>query len=367
MKIAFFVHSLSVGGAETLACNYLLKLKEFGHDVVLIQKRDDNSFLNKRISDAGIPTYTLTASGRDVISKGRRFLAMKFFIGSKLNKLLKKLKVDIFHNHISFEGIKKLPLKPQNIYYAFHTEVERSFRIYGKSHRQNCTRFIKKGINIIASSAHMIDDIKAINQGAKIYLFPNGLDLEKIRNNKYDRKEFLKSLNIEPDNFVLGHAGRYFPVKNHSKVIEIFSEIKKLRPNSKLLLIGTGNAEEKATVNALIEKYDVKNDVVQLGLRNDATSVMSVLDAFVFPSFKEGFPLVLVEVQALNLRSVVSKAVPMEAICNGNVTIMDIETSSLDWAEALLEQPENVPIKDIEDFSIINVVKNHEKIYLENL
>ena len=116
MKIAYFVHSLSVGGAETLACNYLLKLKEFGHEVILIQKRDDKSFLNKKITDAGIPTYTLTPSGRDVMSKGRRFLVMKFFIGAKLNKLLKKLKVDVLHNHISFEGIKKLPLKAQNIW-----------------------------------------------------------------------------------------------------------------------------------------------------------------------------------------------------------------------------------------------------------
>ena len=36
MKIAFYIHSLCVGGAETIVTDYLLALKERGVEVVLI-------------------------------------------------------------------------------------------------------------------------------------------------------------------------------------------------------------------------------------------------------------------------------------------------------------------------------------------
>lgn len=367
MRIAFFVQSLSVGGAETIACNYLLKLKEFGHDVILIQKRNEDTFLNKKITEAGIPTYTLTPSGRDIVSKGMRFLTMKFFIGVKLSRLLKKLKVEIFHNHISFEGVKKLPVPVNNIYYSVHTDVGRTFEIYGKSHYKNAKRFIEKGINVVVVTERMKKDLLSFFPTAKYYLLGNGVDTKKIRNLRYDRKEFLNSIGINENCFVMGHIGRYFPVKNHHKVIEIFSEVKRLRPNSKLLLVGTGNEQEKATVNALIQKYRVQEDVIQLGLRDDATAVISVLDALVLPSFNEGFGLVVLEAQVHDIRCVVSNAVQRDLACNGNVFFVDIKESSEKWAKILLNNNRTENIKDVEEYSIDNIVKQQEKIYMDNL
>lgn len=38
MKVLFFIHNLRIGGAETLVAKYLIKLKEKGIKVVLVEE-----------------------------------------------------------------------------------------------------------------------------------------------------------------------------------------------------------------------------------------------------------------------------------------------------------------------------------------
>ena len=63
MKILYVIHSLTVGGAETIVTNYLIRLKEEGQDVVLIQMEDKKTFLNQQLSEAGIRVLT---AGRNI-------------------------------------------------------------------------------------------------------------------------------------------------------------------------------------------------------------------------------------------------------------------------------------------------------------
>ena len=62
MKIVYIIHSLGVGGAETIVSEYLLKLKEFGCDVFLIQFYSSNSFLEKNLRKKDVTIYTLIPS-----------------------------------------------------------------------------------------------------------------------------------------------------------------------------------------------------------------------------------------------------------------------------------------------------------------
>lgn len=79
-------------------------------------------------------------------------------------------------------------------------------------------------------------------------------------------------------------------------LLEIFKEILKKSPDSKLLLVGGGDglitAKEKA------ESMGIADNVVFTGIRSDVNRLMQAMDVFVFPSLYEGLPVTMIEAQA---------------------------------------------------------------------
>lgn len=68
----------------------------------------------------------------------------------------------------------------------------------------------------------MKQDLLEFNGNAHVTVIPNGLDINSIHSQKYDKKELLKKINLPMDTFILGHVGRFNKVKNHEKLIRIF-------------------------------------------------------------------------------------------------------------------------------------------------
>ena len=54
LKILYYVHALVIGGAETIVANNLIELKANQVDVVLVVNQRVDTFLEKRVLDAGI-------------------------------------------------------------------------------------------------------------------------------------------------------------------------------------------------------------------------------------------------------------------------------------------------------------------------
>src|SRR5690606_36457164 len=72
--------------------------------------------------------------------------------------------------------------------------------------------------------------------------------------------------------------------------------------NFKFLLVGPLEEESKRLNSQVLEKYG--NVVDWLGPRGDILELMLKSDAFVLPTFREGFPRVLLEASALGLPSI---------------------------------------------------------------
>ncbi len=84
---------------------------------------------------------------------------------------------------------------------------------------------------------------KVIKEG-KYKVLKNAIDTSKIYYSTSIREEKRKELRVQ-DNLVIGHIGRFSIQKNHEFLIEIFNEIYKLNNKAILLLIGSGELEEK--------------------------------------------------------------------------------------------------------------------------
>ena len=72
----------------------------------------------------------------------------------------------------------------------------------------------------------------------------NKIEIDKFKYNQKERIAIRKILNLE-GNFVLGHVGRFSYQKNHEFLIDIFNEIHKKIPQSRLLLVGDGDDIDK--------------------------------------------------------------------------------------------------------------------------
>lgn len=195
----------------------------------------------------------------------------------------------------------------------------------------------------------------------------NGIDLEKFRFNPEIREQIRAKLNLQ-DKFVVGHIGRFVPQKNHFFLIDIFEQIHKMRPNSALLLIGTGPA--LTAVQEYVHKKELQQAVLFLGTRQDVNELLQAMDIFLLPSLFEGLPVAGVEAQAAGLPCLFSDSITKEALISPLSKRLSLTDSSRFWAKQSLNLQQyqlrrsEHPVQE-NAFDITQVVKNLQKFYAD--
>lgn len=194
----------------------------------------------------------------------------------------------------------------------------------------------------------------------------NAIETEKFQYDLEIRDSIRQGLGIS-DKLVMGVVGRFTYQKNPQKTIEIFSEIKKQRPDAVLLTVGVGDMYQEA--QELVVKKGLSDSVIFMGLRNDVFSFLQAMDVFVLPSRWEGLGIVYVEAQAAGLKTFgTAELVPNAAKCTELMTFVPKDASAKEWADAVLAslpyERENTcqQIKDA-GFDLRTEVKKLENIY----
>lgn len=164
-------------------------------------------------------------------------------------------------------------------------------------------------------------------------VLPNAIEAERFLFQSETRDRVREELNIV-NSFVIGHVGRFFAQKNHKFLIETFSEIKKMRSDAVLLLVGQGELEQG--IKELCKYYNIVDSVKFLGSRSDVNTLLQAMDVFVLPSLFEGLPVVGVEAQASGLPCVFSDCVPEEVGMTGNCVFLPLEIGPAKWAEQII-------------------------------
>lgn len=365
MRILFIIHSLPIGGAETIVTEYLIKLKEKGHEVALLELHHTDSFLYDQLKENDIPVYTAYfGSGKtSFFQKLKDRIGRRLFTKRNIERLIRRLHPDVIHLHTTLSYMDRLDFDYKKIVYTFHTNVERTFRRARKGARKAFLNACKKGMSVVAISEAICNDTLKIMPSCDVVTIPNGIDVDTIRSTRIDREEFCRSVGIPVNAFVVGHVGRFDPVKNHEKVIDVFAKVHERAPNSVLLLIGNGETERVESIRRRVEKYGLPDVVYFLGTRSDAKSLMSILDCFLLPSYVEGFPLVLGEAQCFGVRSIATAAVPDEVIINNNCFKLDIAQSDDVWADYALGDFVRKAEGTIESIDINTVIDRHVDVY----
>ncbi len=136
-----------------------------------------------------------------------------------------------------------------------------------------------------------------------------GIDLQYFDPMPFDqniRATNRKTHRISPSDFVFIFIGRLVNDKGMNELVNAFCRLVQLHPNVKLLLVGPVKGETDILPEQTWNMIKTHKDIVFVGAQKDVRPFFAMSDALVFPSYREGFPNVVLEAGAMGLPSIVT-------------------------------------------------------------
>lgn len=134
-----------------------------------------------------------------------------------------------------------------------------------------------------------------------------GIDLEKfdISQKVEYRKYIREKYNFTEESFVYGFVGRITKDKGINELFAAFKEI--YESNSNVYLMMVGATENDATVDETLFSWSKECDrVIYVGFTNTVEQYLSAMDAYILPSYREGFGMGVVEAEAMGVPVIVT-------------------------------------------------------------
>lgn len=364
-----FIRGITDGGAETLLKDYSLLIDKEKFNVKVITLFYQPYSANyKTLSQNNIPIYSIYRKW-DFFSKGFNKLFGKRYVPYRLKKIIKVEKPTSIHAHMTvlkyLQPISK-ELREINLFYTCHSLPECYFSGIHKE-EYSCAKYLieHNDLHMIALHRDMANKLNSMFDVNNTTVIRNGIDFERFVNLEINKNDMRNRLAIPENAFVVGHVGRFHPIKNHKFIVEVFRKLKEQKKNAFLLLVGDG--EECGRIKKILHEYNLDNSYLILSNRTDIPKIMRTMDVFIFPSLAEGLGIALIEAQLSNLRCVVSDTVPSAAFLTELVVTRNLNAPISDWVEAL----SNDSLKgefggNIETYNMRVEIKKLENMYNNN-
>jgi len=146
--------------------------------------------------------------------------------------------------------------------------------------------------------------LKVIGYGSS-----NGIDTSKFNQENIDKttkENLLRKLNINENDVVFLFVGRIVKDKGVNELIDAFQLVSKEYNTIHLIIVGDFDGNLNQIDTSTKEKINSDIKIHHVGVRFDVESFFAISDIFVFPSYREGFPNVVMEAAAMQLNSIVT-------------------------------------------------------------
>lgn len=344
IKVVQLITTMADGGAETLVKDYALLADKDKVDMTVIAWSEPLGSANEaRLKENGVNVIFLgekavTNPTSNVFIRATRRLG-KYY---RFRRYIIENEIEVIHVHLSFGlYIKVLPrkvLKRVKLFYTLHNEPDKFFEPNGTGRKNREYKEAKRLIdkyNLIVITLHseMREAVKNMFHTNNVITVNNGINFDKFDRRLYDRDAIRRSLGVEEDVKLIGHIGSFSEQKNHELLIDIFEEYIKKNAKAKLLLVGKGVLKEQIITE--VGKKDLGAYTIILENRSDVPQLMCAMDVFIFPSRWEGFPIVLIEAQAIGVRCVISDRITKDAILTDKVSVVGLDATVEQWIEVI--------------------------------
>lgn len=125
-----------------------------------------------------------------------------------------------------------------------------------------------------------------------------------------EKEQLRAKLGIANGNFIFIFVGRLVTDKGINELVRAFCEIQKtedaLERKVNLLLVGSFEPELDPLLPETVTAIQNNKDIVSVGYQEDVRPYFAISDCLVFPSYREGFPNVVMQAGAMQVASIVS-------------------------------------------------------------
>lgn len=326
MKIAFYINTISGGGAERVVVNLASYFSKF-YDVILLTTYKNNAFeysyderINRYILYNGLP------ENENIVKKNINIIIW-------LRKVLIKERPDVVISFLGEANIRiLLATLFMNITKIISVRNDPTVEYKGLF-RKIAARFL---LPLANGCVFQTEDAKR--------WFPKKLQNKStIIFNPVGENFYNITRNINP--FEIITCGRLQPQKNHRMLIDAIIEVHKFYPKVVLKIYGNGDLREGLA--EYITQKDAHSYIMLERQTPDVPKVLSSADIFVLSSNYEGLPNALMEAMSVGL-----PCISTDCPCGGPHALID------DGENGLL-----VPVNDVEHLvSKINLLFRNEEL-----
>lgn len=333
-KLLVFNERWCAGGVEALWANLLAHMPDVECEIVLLVGQKETNIYDDLLSKKNIRMVVMQ---RERLSNP---IIRNIKIMGGLKKQFKKEKADIIHiNACNAIGLKYAKIARKSgckniIVHSHNTRIENDpFKIKLIAHHFMQIIYSNKYICRMACSTEAGRFLFGKNSDFR--LLHNGIDIGRFLFKENIRNEMRKSYNLDNQDIVYCHVGRFVEQKNHIYLIKLFYEIHKRNPHTRLILIGDGPDFNK--INELVQKLSLDDSVVFLGVVKNVEKYYFMSDVFLLPSLHEGLPVVAIEAQATGLMCFLSDSISHEAAITRNCEFFSLKEDIDETAKKILE------------------------------
>lgn len=161
----------------------------------------------------------------------------------------------------------------------------------------------------------------------------NGIDTAHFSTTHFSEEEkskLRKELNISSADFVFIFIGRLVKDKGINELVSAFSKLRTpitnhpatagrqpttshfspitnhQSPTTKLLLVGSLESDLDPLLPETLDEVQSNKNIISVGYQDDVRPYLAIADALAFPSYREGFPNVVMQAGAMGLPSIVT-------------------------------------------------------------
>ena len=158
--------------------------------------------------------------------------------------------------------------------------------------------------------------LKVIGNGSS-----NGIDTSIFNPLLYDlnfKTALKRKLKIHEGEYIFIYVGRLVKDKGINELIAAYSDLGK-HLKTKLILVGPYERELDPLKKETEDCINKCENIIAVGYQNDVRPFFAIADCLVFPSYREGFPNVVMQAGSMGLKSIVTNINGCNEIIKNNV------------------------------------------------
>ncbi len=292
MKIAQFIDSDDIGGAESMLISLSQALIAQGHDVIVFHF--DNQYINDACQKHGLPQVSIP------YKKLYSSVVTIFLFSILFSRLLRHYDINILHSHLygsitgAFLGTYLYKIPHIGTLHDLYMVQERT----GRGAMLRLAQAANTQLISVSNDMQRFYE-NYIPFAKELHTIYNGFDLENSTTaqdkpfTEIDKSTAVRIITV----------GRLISLKQQYQQLCALSDIIR---NNDLQLLFVGDGPEFKAIQEKINQENLNDKVFLLGERKDVHAILKTADIFILASQSEGLSCSIIEAMASGLPAIVS-------------------------------------------------------------